>query len=122
MCAKQDRAITWLNPAAQTHPLLDSSCFVPIPTLPRKPCLHSASSVLAVPISCCVITVFVFRKPLFINYTLPYLCLLHRYHIICSVQYYRRFHITMVGLGTYYPQIQGHYCMYERYIYSVHLD
>jgi len=28
-------------------------------------CHHSASSVLAVQISCCVITMFVFRKPLF---------------------------------------------------------
>ena len=28
--------LTWLNPAAQMRPILDSSSFVPIPTLPRK--------------------------------------------------------------------------------------
>jgi hypothetical protein len=50
--------------------------------LPRRICLHSASSVLAVRISCRVIAVFVFREPLFINQTLPYLCLLHEYHVI----------------------------------------
>jgi hypothetical protein len=35
--------------------------------LPHRTCLHSASSILAVPISCYDITVFVFRKRLFIN-------------------------------------------------------
>ena len=28
-----------------------------------------------------------------------------------SIRYYLRFHITVVGLGTYYAQLQGHYCM-----------
>jgi hypothetical protein len=64
---KREWAITWSNPTAQTHPLLDSSPFTPILTLSRRTCLHSASSVLAVRISCRVITVFVFRKPWFIN-------------------------------------------------------
>jgi hypothetical protein len=66
--AKQERAVTWWNPAAQPRPVLDASSFAPVPTLPRRTYLHSASSVLAVHISCRVIAVFVFRKPLFINY------------------------------------------------------
>jgi hypothetical protein len=37
MRAKRERAETWWNPAAQMHPVLDSSSFVPIPTLPHKP-------------------------------------------------------------------------------------
>jgi hypothetical protein len=36
--------------------------------------------------------------------------MLHKYHIICSVQYYPRFYVTTVGLETYYPWIQGHSC------------
>jgi hypothetical protein len=32
--------------------------------------------------------------------------MLHEYHVIYSVWYYPRFHITMVGLGTYYPWIR----------------
>jgi hypothetical protein len=34
MCTKLERAITWWNPQAQMHPVLDSSSFVPVPTLP----------------------------------------------------------------------------------------
>jgi hypothetical protein len=34
--AKRERAITWRNPAAQTHPVLDSSSFVPVPTLKHQ--------------------------------------------------------------------------------------
>ena len=29
------------------------------------------------------------------------------YHVIYSVRYYPRFHVTAVGLGTYYPRIRG---------------
>jgi hypothetical protein len=36
--------------------------------------------------------------------------MLHEYHVIYSVQYHPRFHVTAVGLGTYYPWIRGHYC------------
>jgi hypothetical protein len=36
--------------------------------------------------------------------------MLHKYHIICSIRYYKRFHVTMVGLGVYYLQIWGHTC------------
>jgi hypothetical protein len=86
-CSKQERTVTWWNPAAQTHPVLDSSFFAPILTLPHRTCLHSASSVLIVHISCCVIAVYVFRKHLFIDWTLPYVCLLHKYHIY-SIQYH----------------------------------
>jgi hypothetical protein len=117
MRAKQEQAVTWWNPATQMQPVLDSSSFAPIPMLPRRTCLHSASSILTVHISCRVIAVFVFRKPLFINKTLPYLCLLHAYHVIYSVRYYPRFHVTVVGLGTYYPRIRGHYCTHSK-LYS----
>jgi hypothetical protein len=65
--AKRERAVSWWNPAAPVCPVLDSSSFAPIHTLPRGTCLRSASSVLAVHIICYDITVFVFRKPLFIN-------------------------------------------------------
>jgi len=34
-CTKQERAVTWRNPAAETRPVLDSSSFVPAPTPPR---------------------------------------------------------------------------------------
>ena len=37
MRAKRERAVTRWNTAAQTRPILDSSSFVPAPTLPRKP-------------------------------------------------------------------------------------
>jgi hypothetical protein len=66
-CAKLEWAVTWWNPAAQTRSVLDSSSIVPVLTLPRRICLHSASSVLAVRISCRVPAVFVFRTPFFIN-------------------------------------------------------
>jgi hypothetical protein len=36
--------------------------------------------------------------------------MLHEYHVIHSIRYYPRFHITAVGVGTYYPLIRGHYC------------
>ena len=36
MRAKRERAVTWWNPTAQTRTVLDSSFFVPVPTLPRK--------------------------------------------------------------------------------------
>jgi hypothetical protein len=65
--AKRERATAWWNPAAQMSPVLDLSSFAPVLTLPPITCLPSASSVLAVRISCRVIAVFVFRKPLFIN-------------------------------------------------------
>jgi hypothetical protein len=54
------------NMVKSNSPVLDSSSFAPILKLPRRTCLHSASSVLAVRISWRVIEVFVFRKPLFI--------------------------------------------------------
>jgi len=45
--------------------LLDSSSTVHVPTPSPQTCHHSVSSVLAVRISCRVIAVFLFRKPLF---------------------------------------------------------
>jgi hypothetical protein len=54
--------------------------------------------------------VFVFRKPLFIN-ILYHVYFLHEYRIVYSIHYYPQFQVTAVGLGTYYPWIQGHYCI-----------
>jgi hypothetical protein len=81
--------------------------------LPCRTCLYSATSILAVHISCCVVAVFVFRKPLFIT-KLLYLCLLHEYNVIYSIQCYPQFHVTALGLGTYYLEIQGHTCICNR--------
>jgi hypothetical protein len=50
--AKREQAVRWWNPAAQICPVRDSSSFVPIPMLPCRTCLHSASSFLTVRISC----------------------------------------------------------------------
>jgi len=36
--------------------------------------------------------------------------MLHKYHVIYSVQYHPWFHITAVGLGTYYPGIRVSAC------------
>jgi hypothetical protein len=107
MRAKRERPITWWNPAVQMRPVLNSSSFAPFLTLARRTCLHSASSVHAVRISCRVIAVFVFRKPLFINklYCI-YVCYMNiTLYIVLGI------HVTALGLGTYYPWIQGHYCI-----------
>jgi len=65
MRAKRERTVTWWNAAAQTL----YEYFVHLSLYPNYPspqtCHHSVSSVFAVRISCCVIAVFVFRKPLF---------------------------------------------------------
>jgi len=96
-------------------------------------CHHSASSVLAVQISCRVIKVFVlFTLIVAPNHTSsdagsasnPVLNLstkLYRiyacytnimlYHVIYSFRYYPRFHVTAVGLGTYYPRMWGTVCI-----------
>jgi len=42
--------------------------------------------------------------------------MLHEYHVIYSFRYYSRFHVTAVGLGTYYPWIRRSACLYI-YIY-----
>jgi hypothetical protein len=95
--------------SCQMHPVLDSSSFAPVLVLPCRTCLHSASSVLAVRTSCRIIAVSVFRKPLFTN-KLYHIYVLNKYHIIYSVCYYLLFHVTTVGLGTYYLRIRGHTC------------
>jgi hypothetical protein len=74
--------------------------------LPHRTCLHPTSSILTVHISCHIIAVSVFIKSLFINSTLPYLRVLHKY----SVQYYPQFHVTVVGFWTYYSWIREHTC------------
>jgi len=45
--------------------------------------------------------------------SLTYLYMLHECHVIYSVRYYPRFHVTAVVLGTYYPRIWGHYCVWK---------
>jgi hypothetical protein len=91
---------TWTghNMVKSSSPALDSYSFVPMPTLPYRTCLPSASSVLAVRISCCIITLFIFRKPLSIELYCIYVS--HDCHIKYSVRYYLQCHITVVGLGT----------------------
>jgi hypothetical protein len=39
--------------------------------------------------------------------------MLHEYHVIYSVRYYPRFHVT--AIGTYNPQVRGHYYTYFAY-------
>jgi hypothetical protein len=46
--------------------------------------------------------------------------MVHEYHVIYSVQYYPRFHVTAVGLGTYYPWMRGHYCISHSMSSPVH--
>jgi hypothetical protein len=48
--------------------------------------------------------------------------MLHEYHVIYSVRHYPRFHITAVGLGTYYPWIRGHICIEYRSVDPEDLD
>jgi hypothetical protein len=85
----------------------------PCTQLPRRTCPHSTSSIFAVHISCSNFTVLLFRKPEFINKTLLHLCLLQGYYVIhvYSFRYYPWFHVTAIGLGTYYPWIRWHTCI-----------
>jgi hypothetical protein len=39
-----------------------------------------------------------------------YVQYVQEYHFIYRIRYYPRFHVTAVGLGTYYPWIRGHCC------------
>jgi hypothetical protein len=94
--AKLERAVTWWNPALQMHPLLDSSSLDPILMLPRRTWPYSASSVIAIHFSCHVISVF-----LFVTWMS---------HYMYRIWYYPQFHVTTVGLGTYYLWVQGHTC------------
>jgi hypothetical protein len=53
-------------------------------------------------------------------FTLLYFTLriLHVYNVMYGVRYYLWFHITAVGLGTYYPWIRGQYCNCLLYMFS----
>jgi len=44
------------------------------------------------------------------------------YHIILSVRYFSRFHVTAVGLGTYYPWIRGSACIWTVRAYKIDTD
>jgi hypothetical protein len=63
MCAKQEQAVTWWNPAAQTHPVLNSSSFSLL-TLELVSILLLAFLLFTL---VATLSVFVFRKPIFIN-------------------------------------------------------
>jgi hypothetical protein len=53
------------------RPVLDSSSFAPVLRLPRRTCLHSASSILTVRISCHVISVCVQKALIYqLNFTI----------------------------------------------------
>jgi hypothetical protein len=122
MHAKRELAVTWWNSATQKHPVIDSSSFVPVPTLKRRnPLLLYVREREKVHCKCTmwctvqfIITLFNVGNALLcvIYQTLLYLCMLLEYHIIYSIQYYPRFCVTPVGLGTYYPWIRGHCCIY----------
>ena len=65
---------TGRNMVKSSSPNTPNTCLISL--CPRthaslQTCHHSASSVLTVRISCCIITVFVFRKPLFIVIMVP---------------------------------------------------
>jgi hypothetical protein len=45
-------------------------------------------------------------------YIYIYIYMLRDYQVIYSVRYYPRFHVTAVGLGTYYLWVRGHYSIY----------
>jgi hypothetical protein len=89
--------------------VLDSSFFALVLTLHRRTYLHSATSVPADRIGC-VVAAFAFRKRLFINKRYR-ICLLDEHHVIYSFRYYLRFHLTALGLGTYYPWVREHTCI-----------
>jgi len=40
--------------------------------------------------------------------------MIHDYHVMYSVRYYPRLHVTAVGLGTYYPRIWWSACVWHR--------
>jgi hypothetical protein len=44
-----------------------------------------------------------------LNFAVFVYTMLHEYHVN-SIRYYPQFHVTAVGLGTYYPRIRWHYC------------
>jgi len=48
------------------------------------------------------------------------ICMLHEYYVTYSIRYYPRFHVTTVGLGTYYPRIRGSTCNNNQFNCTVH--
>jgi hypothetical protein len=107
--ANRERDRNVMKSSSPNAPVLHSSFFASVLTLPRRTCHHSASNFLAVRISCRDIAVFVFRRPLLINKLyLIFVC--YTNITLYSFRYYPRFYVTTVGLGTYYPHIRGHTC------------
>jgi hypothetical protein len=103
MSARREQAVTWWNPAAQMRPVLELSSFIPVLIVPRRTCLLSASSVLAVGIIAALSRCLCSEGPCFsIKLHRMYVCMLHEYHVIYSFRYYPRFHVTAVVLGKYY--------------------
>jgi hypothetical protein len=48
--------------------------------------------------------------------------MLHEYHVIYSVRYYLRFHVTAVGLGTYYPWVRGHHFISKLFCFILYFS
>jgi hypothetical protein len=91
------------------RPVLDSSSFVPVPPTQLASILLLAFllSALVSALSQCLCS----ESP-YLSIKLYRICLLNEYHIIYSVRYYLRFHITTVDLTVYYPRIWGHYSIH----------
>jgi hypothetical protein len=85
-----------------------SSSSVPVLTLPRRTCHHSASAFSLFTLVVAIRSVCV-QKALIYQLTLLYWCMVHEYHVIYSVRYYPRLHLTAVDLGTYYPRTRERY-------------
>ena len=66
--AKQEQAVTWWKPAAQTLPVLASSSFVPAPTLP-----HRTAHILLLAFSCVLLFALVTALPHCLCSESPYL-------------------------------------------------
>jgi hypothetical protein len=107
---------------AQTRPVLGWFSSFPVPTLncqnllllyvrEREREVHSKCTMHC---TVHIITIFNVGNVLLcvIYLYLSYLCMLQEYHLIYSVRYHPRLHITVLGLGKYYPWIRGHYCVY----------
>jgi hypothetical protein len=93
----------------------------PHPHASTQNCLQSAFSFLAIRFSCRDVAVFVFRKPLVINLTLAYLCLLHEYHVMYSVRYYLPVSRNRGRSWNILPAIRGHTSIHILYIHFKNL-
>jgi hypothetical protein len=102
--AKRERAVTWWKPVAQTRPVLDSSSFAPVITLPRTTCsillLAFSFFALVAALSQCL-----YSETPYLSTKLYRINVYYTNITLYSVRYYPRFHVTAVGFGTYYPWV-----------------